>query len=52
MIEGLVSKVGLSREKAEQVVQFMKENASRLPEWLGQSDLGKKVAGKIPGLGR
>jgi len=51
MIEGLVSKVGLSKEKAEQVVQFIKDNASRLPEWLGKSDMVKDLAAKIPGLG-
>ena len=51
MIEGLVSKVGLSRDKAEQVVQFIKDNASRLPGWLGKSDVVKDVAARIPGLG-
>lgn len=51
MIEGLMSKVGLSKEKAEQVVEFVKDNASKLPEWLGKSDMVKDIAGKIPGLG-
>lgn len=50
MIEGLMSKVGLSKEKAEQVVEFVKDNASKLPEWLGKSDMVKDIAGRI-GLG-
>lgn len=51
MIEGLMAKVGLSKEKAEQVVEFVKDNASKLPEWLGKSDMVKDIASKIPGLG-
>jgi ABC-type proline/glycine betaine transport system substrate-binding protein len=50
MIDGLMSKVGLSREKAEQVVQFMKDNASRLPEWLSKSETARNLASKLPGF--
>lgn len=35
MINGLMEKVGLDEEKAKQVVEFFKENASKIPEWLG-----------------
>lgn len=49
LIQGLVQKVGLSPEQAQQVVVFLKDNAHKLPEWLGQSDLGKDLAGKLPG---
>jgi uncharacterized protein YajQ (UPF0234 family) len=50
MIEGLMTKCGLSKEKAEQVFAFLKDNASKVPEWI-QSDAVKDVAKKIPGLG-
>jgi len=49
MIEQLITKTGLSREQAEQVVDFLKTNAHKLPEWLGQTDLGKDLMGKLPG---
>lgn len=49
LIGQLVSKVGISEEQAGQVVAFLKENASKLPEWLGQSDVGKAIADKLPG---
>ena len=29
----------------------MKENASKVPEWLGESDTAKNIAKKVPGLG-
>jgi hypothetical protein len=35
MINGLMEKVGLSEEKAKQVVEFFKDNASKIPGWLG-----------------
>ena len=49
LISGLVQKVGLSREKAEQVADFLARNADKVPEWLGQSDMVKEYAGKLPG---
>lgn len=49
LLNGLIQKAGLSREQAQQVIVFLKENAHRLPEWLGSSDLGKSLAGKLPG---
>ena len=50
MIEGLMTKCGLSKEKAEQVFEFLKDNASKVPQWI-QSDAVKDVAKKIPGIG-
>ena len=47
MIEGLIAKAGLSQEQAEAVVQFLKENADKVPGWLGV-DL-KDMASKLPG---
>ncbi|MDX2055517.1 MAG: hypothetical protein SFV15_24150 [Polyangiaceae bacterium] len=35
LIEGLVAKVGLSKEQAAQVVAFLKEHAHEVPGWLG-----------------
>lgn len=47
-IEQLVQKTGLSPQQAEKVIEFLKENASKLPEWLG-SDVSKQLAAKLPG---
>ena len=49
MIEQLVMKTGISKEQAESVVDFLKQNAHKLPEWLGQSEFAKDLAGKLPG---
>ena len=49
LIQGLMTKVGLSKEKAEQVAAFLSENASKLPEWLGKSDQLKELGKKLPG---
>ena len=48
MIEGLVTKVGLSKEQAKKVADFLTENASKVPEWL-QSDTVKNLGKKLPG---
>lgn len=37
MINGLMEKVGLSEDKAKQVVDFFKDNASKIPGWFGDS---------------
>jgi hypothetical protein len=54
LIQGLVSKVGLSKDKAQEVARFLQDNASKLPEWLGKSDqlkdLGKKLPGPLGGM--
>jgi hypothetical protein len=52
MINQLVQKTGISQEQATKVVAFLKENAHRLPEWLGSSDIGKALADKVPGIGK
>ena len=49
MVEQLIMKTGISKEQAEQVVDFLKQNAHKLPEWLGQSDVAKDLLGKLPG---
>jgi len=47
-LDELTAKVGLDRGTAEKVVQFLKDNAHRLPELLG-SDAAKGVMDKLPG---
>ncbi|PKN55718.1 MAG: hypothetical protein CVU56_19890 [Deltaproteobacteria bacterium HGW-Deltaproteobacteria-14] len=49
LIDGLMQKVGLSKEKAEEVLKFLKENAAKIPEWVGQNETLSKVADKLPG---
>jgi hypothetical protein len=51
MIAGLMKKVGLDRATAEKVFAFVKDNAEKVPEWIGKNDTAKAIAGKIPGLG-
>lgn len=48
LLDELTAKVGLDRGTAEKVVQFLKDNAHRLPELLG-SDAAKGVIDKLPG---
>ena len=50
MIEGLMTKCGLDKATAHKVVDFMKNNASKVPGWLGQSSVVKDLASKV-GLG-
>jgi hypothetical protein len=49
LIQQLVQKVGLDEEKATQVVEFLKENAAKIPEWLGDSGLLESIKDKLPG---
>ena len=49
LINGLMTKCGLSEEKAKSVVEFLKENAEKIPEWLNESDIGKTIKDKLPG---
>ncbi len=49
MVEQLIAKTGISKEQAEQVVDFIKANAHKLPEWLGETEFGKNLAAKLPG---
>jgi len=48
MIEGLVEKCGLSKDQAKKVYSFLKDNASKVPEWLGDMDLDD-IKDKLPG---
>lgn len=48
-LEGLMTKVGLSREKAEEVIAFIKENASKIPEIVGKNETLSGLAAKLPG---
>jgi hypothetical protein len=49
LVQQLVHKVGLDESQAQQVVDFLKENASKIPEWLGGSDLLESLKDKLPG---
>lgn len=49
LIKGLMTKVGLSKEQAEKVADFLEENAHKVPEWLGKSDTLKNLGKKLPG---
>ena len=49
LIEQLVAKVGLSEAQAQQVVEFLQENAHKIPEWLGESGLLEGLKDKLPG---
>ena len=44
-----MTKVGLSKDQAEKVANFLEENASKVPEWLGKSDTLKNLGKKLPG---
>lgn len=48
LINGLIEKVGLDKEKAEQVIAFLKENASNVPQWLAATGMEDKVKDMIP----
>ncbi len=49
-IKGLMAKVGLSEEQAKQVVEFIQENADKVPELLKSSGLAGKLPGGLGGL--
>ena len=53
IINGLIEKVGLDKETAEQVIAFLKEHADQLPALLAQTGLEDKIPDaikdKIPG---
>jgi|GEM_PF-1479593 len=49
LLEGLMSKVGLSKEKAQEVIAFLKENASKIPEWVNENETLSNIAQKLPG---
>lgn len=49
MLQGLMDKVGLDREKAERVIAFLKENAAQVPQWLATNETAKAVMDRLPG---
>ena len=48
-IEKLMTRVGLSREQAEKVVDVVKEHADEVPGWIASSGIADKLPG---GLGK
>jgi hypothetical protein len=51
LVGRLTEKCGISREQAEQVVDFLKEHSDEVIEYLGKSDTAKNLADKV-GLGK
>lgn len=49
-IQGLVKKVGLSEEKAKEVVEFIKSNADKIPELLKSTGIADKLPKGLGGL--
>lgn len=49
LVQQLVQKVGLSESQAQQVVEFLKANASKVPEWIGGSEALESLKDKLPG---
>ena len=48
LMEGLVTKCGLSEEQGVKVVAYLKEHAHELPKLLGSTELGKGLVDKLP----
>lgn len=47
-VASMAAKVGISEEQAMQVIEFLKENADKVPELLGSDGLDA-LKDKIPG---
>ncbi|NWJ45720.1 MAG: hypothetical protein HXX08_07565 [Chloroflexi bacterium] len=47
LINQLVSKVGIDKETAEKVANFIKENAGQIPQWLAKSNIADKLPGGL-----
>ena len=47
-ITQMAAKVGISEEQAKSVVQFLKDNADKVPDLLG-SDMVSNLKSKLPG---
>jgi len=43
----LVSKVGIDRETAQKVADFIRDHAADIPKWIGQSGLADKLPGGL-----
>ena len=50
LIAGLTEKVGIDKETAEKVVEFLKENASEIPALLAKAGLKDKLPGGLGDL--
>ncbi|MBN9386652.1 MAG: hypothetical protein J0I20_01255 [Chloroflexi bacterium] len=48
-INQMVAKVGIDKETAEKVVNFLKEHASELPKIIGENEFAKGIVDKLPG---
>jgi hypothetical protein len=48
LMEGLVTKCGLSKEQGVKVVAYLEEHAHELPKLLGSTDIGKGLVEKLP----
>jgi len=40
LMDQLIAKTGIDRATATKVVEFLKEHAAEIPQWLGQTGLG------------
>jgi hypothetical protein len=49
LVNQLTSKVGIDKETAEKVANFLKEHASEVPKWLGSNEMAKGMLDKLPG---
>ncbi len=50
LVNQLVSKVGIDKATAEKVVNFLKENVTQVPKWLGQAGIADKLPGGLGGM--
>lgn len=49
MIQGLVTKCGLSEEQAKTVYDYLVENGPQVTQWLSDSGMKDKIKDKLPG---
>lgn len=47
LVDQIVKKVGLDEATAKKVADFIAENATEIPKWLGQSGILDKLPGGI-----
>ncbi len=50
LIAGLTEKVGLDKETADKVINFLKENADEIPGWLAKAGIADKLPGGLGDL--
>ena len=50
LVEKIMSKVGLDKENAEKVADFIKEHADDIPGWVAKAGLKDKLPGGLGGL--